>query len=74
MDVNCPTCRPRLDNEVICDDCKRVLERGFCFLMFNIMEAGFGVAMGLTAAFGNYVALAIFAFAAFTPVFLAVKK
>lgn len=64
MNPECPACRPRPDNEAICEDCKRVLARGIHVFLFLIMEAGFGAAIGIAAASKNYVALGLFAIAA----------
>lgn len=73
IEVTCPACRPRPAVEEVCDNCKQVLNRGICMTIFHIMEAGFGAAIGVSAATGNYVAMAVFAFAAFVSVFLVVK-
>lgn len=69
----CPACRPRPAIEEVCDDCKRVLNRGICMAIFNVMEAGFGAAIGISAATGNYVATAIFSIASIISIFMVVK-
>ena len=71
--TECPACRPRPEAEEICEECRRVLARGFYMGLFHFMEAGFGVAGALAAVNSNWIALALFAFAAFLSIFLVVK-
>jgi hypothetical protein len=70
---DCPACYPRPDGPV-CEDCKRVLARGISMILFHIMECGFGVAMALAAIAHSLVALSIFVFAAFVPIFLVIRE
>ena len=73
MNPECPACRPRPDNEAICEDCKRVLARGIHVAIFMVMEAGFGVVITVTVVGRNYVALGLFVFAAIISTVLAIK-
>jgi hypothetical protein len=72
MDIDCPACQPITGTE-ICENCRRVLTRGICMVIFHVMECGFGVAIALSAVTENYVALAVFALASSMSIFLVVK-
>jgi hypothetical protein len=70
---DCPACYPRPVGPV-CEDCNRVLARGIHMFLFHFMEAGFGAAMGLAAVNHAWVAVAVFAFAAFMSAFLVIRE
>jgi hypothetical protein len=72
MDINCPACRPREDEE-LCDDCRRILARGGHTLVFLLMEAGFGAGIALAAVRTSYIALGLFVVAAVLSTVLVVK-
>lgn len=73
MVSTCPACQPQASEEV-CENCRRVLTRGICMIIFHLMEAGFGVACALSAVSRNWIALGIFASAAIMSIFLVIER
>lgn len=68
--TECPVCYPR----PVCERCARTLDRGICMAIFHVMESMMGAAIAFAAISHSYVAMCLFAFVAFLPVFLVIEN